>query len=370
MENIYFYLPTKIYFERGALKKYLPEIKKYGKKFLVVTGKHFVYKTNLLEEIKGILDKNRINYSIFSKVDSEPPIENAEEGREFSKKENCDAILAIGGGSAMDVGKAIAILSKNTGDLRDYFGEVEYENKPLPVIAIPTTCGTGSEVTRFSIIVDREEETKKALSSEEIIPKMAILDPTLLETLPPELIAGTGMDAISHSLEGFLSKKANPITKIISIESLKILFKFLPEAVNKRNIDDIEKVFLGSLLAGFVINHTGTIIIHGMGYSLTVKYGIHHGTANSLLMPYVLDFLKERGYREEIARIEELLKGEKLLNFIKKINLPTRLSEVGIKEKDLNQLQNLCIIGCKRAVKKMKIDIRNEDYLTILKKSF
>lgn len=371
MKNIYYYLPAKVYFERGGVEKYLPRLKNYGSKALIVTGKKFVFETGLLDRIKKILDENGMSYAVFPKAEPEPPVENVEEGANFCRKEKCDVILAVGGGSAMDVGKAIAVLTANSGSLRKYFGEMEYENEPLPVIAVPTTCGTGSEVTRYAVIVDKEGGTKKTVRSEKIIPKIAILDSEILKSLPSKLVSATGMDAFSHSVESFLSKKATYLTKMFAFESIKLLWKFLPKANdNQDNLDFKEEVFLGSLLAGFAINHTGTIMVHGMGYSLTIKQGIHHGTANALLMPYVLEYLRQNEYEDEIKELEKIYgSSENLLNFIRGIGLPVKLSEVGVEESELENLSELCELGCQRAVKNMKVTPSKNDYFNILKKS-
>ena len=370
MKNIYYYLPAKVYFERGGVEKYLPRLKNYGSKALIVTGKKFVFETGLLDRIKKILDENGMSYAVFPKAEPEPPVENVEEGANFCRKEKCDVILAVGGGSAMDVGKAIAVLTANSGSLRKYFGEMEYENEPLPVIAVPTTCGTGSEVTRYAVIIDKEGGTKKTVCSEKIIPKIAILDSEILKSLPSKLVSATGMDAFSHSVESFLSKKATYLTKMFAFESIKLLWKFLPKANdNQDNLDFKEEVFLGSLLAGFAINHTGTIMVHGMGYSLTIKQGIHHGTANALLMPYVLEYLRQNEYEDEIKELEKIYgSSENLLNFIRGIGLPVKLSEVGVEESELENLSELCELGCQRAVKNMKVTPSKNDYFNILKK--
>jgi len=355
MEKIYFHLPTKIYFEKGGIEKYLPEIKNYGNKVLIVSGRNFIFKSGLFERIKNILEKEKIKFSHFPEVEPEPDVENVEKGVEFCIKGNFDCILAVGGGSAMDVGKAIAVRSKNPGKIEDYFGEKEYKNEPLPVVAIPTTCGTGSEVTRYSVIVYRKENTKKTMAGEKIIPKIAILDTSVLDTLPSKLVAATGMDAFSHSAESFLSIRKDKFSEIFSIESLKLLWENLQKAV-KGDKESKEKVFFASLLAGFSINKTGTIIVHGMGYSLTVKYGIHHGTANALLLPYVFEYLYKNGYKEEIEKLNKIWGNiENLKNFVEKLSLPLKLKDVGVKEEDMEELTELSKIGCERALKNMKI---------------
>lgn len=361
MKKSYFYIPAKIYSGKGTIENNLPEIKRYGKKVLIVSGRNFIFKSGLFNRIKNILEGEKIRFSHFAEVNPEPDTENVEEGVEFCKRENCDVILAVGGGSAMDVGKSIAVRVKNPGRIEDYFGEKEYENEPLPVIAIPTTCGTGSEVTRYSVIVYRKQNTKKTVRSEKIIPKIAILDPSVLQSLPSKLIAATGMDAFSHSVESFLSSKKDEFSKIFSKESLKLLWKFLPSAV-KGDEESKENVFFSSLLAGLAINKTGTIIVHGMGYSLTVKYGVHHGTANALLLPYIFQYLYENGYKEEIEELSEIWGEVKnLKGFVENLGLPVKLRDVGVKEEDLDELVKLSQIGCERALNNMKtkaIDFR------------
>jgi len=370
MEPIYFYTPTKIYFERNGIEKYIPLVKQYGRKVLIVSGKNFIYKTGLIEKIEKIFKKENINYSIFAKVNPEPDIENVEEGIKFCKEEKCDVILAIGGGSAMDVGKCIAVMARNKGSLRDYFGEVEYENEPLPIIAIPTTCGTGSEVTRYAVIIDKNEKTKKTVSSEKIMPKLAILDPDVLDYLPSNLIAATGIDAFSHAVESYLAINSDFISRFFSIESLKLLIENLKKAFDGDKKSK-EKVFLASTFAGYAINKTGTIIVHGIGYSLTIKYKTHHGTSNGLFLPYVLEFLKENNYEREIKEIEKVIgTTSELQNLITSLKLPSKLREVGVKKEDIEELVNLSIKGCERAMKKMKFVLSRGDFLKIINSAF
>ncbi|HOK56507.1 MAG TPA: iron-containing alcohol dehydrogenase [bacterium] len=370
MNGIYFYTPTKIFFERNGIEKYLPLVKNYGNKVLIVSGKNFIYKSGLMDKIKNIFDKENIDYSVFSNVNPEPDIENVEEGVELCKKENCNVILAIGGGSALDAGKCIAVMSKNEGSLKNYFGEVEYKNNPLTVIAVPTTCGTGSEVTRYAVIVDKEEKTKKTVSSEKIMPKIAILDPDLLDYLPSKLIAATGMDAFSHAVESYLATISDYVSKLFSLESLKLLKENLKRAVDGDK-ESKEKVFLASTFAGYAINKTGTIIVHGIGYSLTIKYNTHHGTANSLFLPYILEFLKKNNYKKEIEELENIIgTNSELKNFITSIGLPSKLRDIRVKEEDIEELVNLSIKGCERAMKKMKFVLTRNDFLEIINSAF
>jgi alcohol dehydrogenase class IV len=371
MKSIYFNMQAKVYFETEGIPKYLPEIKQYGKKVLIVTGKKFVFETGLIKTITDICSQNGIEVVLYPEVNPEPDIPNVEKGAKICRKEKCDFVLGVGGGSPMDVAKAISVLATNGGKLKDYFGEMEYKSEPLPIVTIPTTCGTGSEVTRYAVIMDKEAKTKKTINSHQIIPKLSILDSKTLSTLPYQLVVATGMDAFSHSAESFLAQKSDHISKLFAKESLKLLWKYLPQIVDdKDNLDIKEKIFLSSLLAGFAINRTGTIIVHGMGYSLTVTKATHHGTANALLLPYVFEYLQGNGYSEEFAELEEIWgQTSNLKDFVKSLGLPSRLKEIGITDTDTDNLTDLSEIGAQRASKNMKVPLEKKEYREILLKA-
>ncbi|MCM8757139.1 MAG: iron-containing alcohol dehydrogenase, partial [Candidatus Omnitrophica bacterium] len=284
MNTFSFWLPTKIVFERGGLEKGLRLAAGIGHSAFIVCGKNFASGSGLLNRITRVLSETRVTWTTFAQIKPEPDIENVEEGFSLYQRSGGDMILAVGGGSALDAGKAIAVLATNGGKLRDYFGVDKFGRKPLPVVAVPTTCGTGSEVTQYAVIVDRQAETKRTISSESIIPELAILDSDLLKTLPPLLVAATAMDAFSHAVESFLAVKANWLSRSFSLASLNALLKAIPQAVTEKEREKFKEIaFYGSMMAGLALNQTGTILIHGMGYVLTIFYGLHHGTANALL---------------------------------------------------------------------------------------
>ncbi|MCX8082261.1 MAG: iron-containing alcohol dehydrogenase [bacterium] len=365
MENIYFYMGAKVYFEKGGIEKHLQQVKKYGRKVFIVSGKSFIFRSGLFENITAILSKEGIGFVSYAGANPEPDTDDVDNGAALCIKEGCDCILAVGGGSAMDVGKAIAVVATNGGSVRDYFGEMEYKNEPLPVIAIPTTCGTGSEVTRFAVIVDRSHNTKKTVSSEKIIPKLSILDADVLKTLSQHLVVATGMDAFSHAAESYLSNKADCLSKMFAKESLEILMEYLPRVKNI-SMEAREKLFLASLIAGFGLNKTGTIIVHGMGYTLTITHNTHHGTANAILLPYVFEYLKYNGYEKEIEELEGIWgKTEQLKNFVRDIGLPWRLRDIGIKKEEIGKLADLAVLGTQRSMKNMKMVIGKDEFKKI-----
>jgi len=273
--NYFFNLPTKIYFGTGSLKE-LKKAKSLGRSALLVTGKHFAKSSGLLKKVESILVKEKIKTTEFCGVEENPSVETVEKGGELARRKKCDFIIGLGGGSPMDAAKGIAVLATNSGGLRKYFGSEKLKNSPLPILAIPTTAGTGSEVTRYAVINDWQDKTKKVVSSFSILPRIAIVDPSLTLTLPDNLTASTGMDAFSHALEGYLSSDANSLTDIFSQEAIKIIRESLLLLLKRKTLPLREKLSLASLYAGIVINHTGTIIVHGMRYPLTLDYGVQH----------------------------------------------------------------------------------------------
>ncbi|HXK44673.1 MAG TPA: iron-containing alcohol dehydrogenase [bacterium] len=370
LNRIKFFLPTKVFFGEGCLSQFLPEASAFGKNALIVTGRRSARRTGLLDSVCKILKESDIVHYLFEDASPEPSVVDCVRAAEAGLKYNVDMIIAVGGGSAMDVAKAAAVLMKNSGSLQDYFGEERFSNEPLPVIAIPTTCGSGSEVTRYAVIINEQTGTKKTVSSERIIPKMAILDPSTIKSLPGPLIAGTGMDALCHAIEGFLSVKANHLTQLLSREAIRLIFGNIEDAAKSMAMKHIESVFLGSLYAGFVINHTATIFIHGMAYGLTIRYKVHHGTANALCLPYALLFLKKHGYEDEIKELERLIPVDAIIDMNKRMGLPFRLKDLGVQDSEITVLAEMAVVGCERSFKNMKQSFSKDDFIQIFTSMF
>ena len=350
----------------------LKEARELGGSALLVTGKHFAKSSGLLKRVESILAKEKIKTTEFCEVEEDPSVKTVEKGGELARRKKCNFIIGLGGGSPMDVAKGIAVLATNPGGLRQYFGSEKLKSPPLPILTIPTTAGTGSEVTRYAVITDWKAQTKKVVSSYSILPRISIIDPSLTLSLPQKLTASTGMDAFSHALEGYLSTNANSLTETFSIEAIKLIKKYLPLVYRKNSDFFREKVSLAALYAGMVINRTGTIIVHGMGYALSLDYGLQHGAANALLLPYVMDYLeKGRVYQK---RLKEILKTTKvkecLLKLNRGLNLPLTLKEIGVEKKDLNSLSLRAIKNCKRALLRMSVSLKQKDFLSIYKSAF
>ena len=287
-----YYSPTKIVFEEGVLEKIGVEARKLGDKALLVTGRTFAKKYGYIDKICSLLKDQGLECAVFSEVEPNPSYETVEKGAKIAREEKVDLVIGFGGGSAMDAAKAIAVLAVKEGSAKDYIYPKIIEEEVLPIIAVPTTCGTGSEVTKYSVLTDRSSKRKTVMVGPGIIPKVALLDPSILEHLPPDLTAYTAFDAFSHAVEAYWSKRSQPISDVLAVESIALIVENLVKAY-EGDYAAKEKLFLASMLAGLAINAAGTTLIHALGYPLTVYYDLHHGLANGLLLPAAIEFNRD-----------------------------------------------------------------------------
>jgi len=302
-----FKIGTKVLFGKGCLIQNKELVAKCGKRALIVTGKNSAKASGALSHVEEILKEYNIDYSIYDRVENNPSLENVAEGGKAAREFKADFIIGIGGGSPLDASKAIAVLAVNDIEPLDLYKNV-FENKPLPIVAIPTTAGTGSEVTPYSILTRDDIKTKMSFGNEDTFPKLAFIDATYTESMPYETAVDTAVDALSHAMEGYLSKRSTPVSDVLALEAMKV-FSECTNAIIDNNIDfNIrEKLLYVSMLGGMVISHTGTTIIHGLGYSLTYFKGIPHGRANGYFMQEYLKFNYE-AVGEKINKILELFK--------------------------------------------------------------
>ena len=288
-----FSMPVKVYFGKGCIDKNSSVLAGAGKKALIVTGKSSADKNGSLKQVLDALAKEKISNERFNRVEANPSVETVREAGQMARDVKADFIIGIGGGSPLDAAKAIAILATNDLDDETLFSGV-YKNRPLPLIAVPTTAGTGSEVTPYSILTFRKISNKKSIASPEIFPVAAFLDATFTETLPVDTTINTAVDALSHTVEGYLSARATDVIAPIAIESMRLLGISLKKLTDKStpSFSERENLLYASMLAGMVIAHTGTTAVHAMGYPLTYHRDIDHGRANGLLMYGYLRFLE------------------------------------------------------------------------------
>lgn len=299
-----FQAPTRIYFGSGMisrLKEIIEELSKDPRLFLVTDR-------GIIDS--GIADKvfNAFpGIQVFDEVEQNPKHPTVDKAGEIVREMKPDLIIGLGGGSSLDAAKAVALLAANPGGIEEYEGKGKYKSPPLPVLAIPTTCGTASEVTWVSVITHTERRFKMSIKGPLLFPAVALIDPDLLITLPPTLIASTGMDALTHAVEAYTVKPASFLTDIFARESLKLIFQSLERAYRdiKSDKEAREKIMLGSTLAGMAFGNSDVGAVHCIAEAVGSLYDTPHGVANSVFLPYVMEFNlpAAKSRYAEIARI-------------------------------------------------------------------
>jgi len=275
----------------GASERLGQEAKAIGaKKALLVTDKG-VIDSGIGEKIKGLLVKEGIGAEFFDKVISDPDIGNVETCIGLAKKDQFDLILGVGGGSAMDIASITSVMMVNPGSVRDYFGINLVKNPGVPTILIPTTAGTGAEVTPNAVLTDTEEKMKKAIISPYILPRIAIIDPLLTFSMPPSVTSFTGMDALTHAVESYTSNNATILTDLFAKEAMILIGRSIRTAVAHGNhLESRYDMSIGSLYAGISLANAGVAAVHALAYPLGGLFNVPHGIANGLLLPYVMEF--------------------------------------------------------------------------------
>lgn len=281
----------KTIFGRGSVDQIGPECKALGAARALLVMDRSLSKTELSLKIQEYIKKSRVKAILYPNITPEPDPILADIGADLAKKEKVRCIIGVGGGSTMDVAKAIAVLAKNDGKAIDYIGLNKVKKAGLPTIMVPTTAGTGSEVTFTAVFTMRDTKTKGGINSPFLYPHTAILDPELTLNLSPDVTAYTGMDALTHALESFTSLKAHPMSEPISLKAIELISDNLRGAVfNGRDIGFRETMMIGSYLAGQGLSMAGVGAVHALAYPLGALFDIPHGIANAVLLPYVLDY--------------------------------------------------------------------------------
>ena len=372
------------YFGRGARNKLTNEIISRGYRTVLVVTDYNLFEVKNVKDIIDTLKEKGLYTFVYIHVKPNPTIKNVQEGLMLAQISNVDCIVAIGGGSVMDTAKAISIIMTNPehSNVTSLSGVVETRNKGLPLFALPTTAGTASEVTINYVITDENNTRKMVCVDVHDIPVCAIIDPDLMQGMPKSLAASTGMDALTHAMEGYITKGAWLITDMFHINSMALIYKNLEKAVNEKDDIAIEKMAYAQYIAGMGFSNAGLGIVHSMAHSLGAFFDTPHGVANAVLLPHVLKFNgkvcpelfrnmgKAFGLKMENTTDEEAV--EKVVNAVselsEKIGIQKNLKELGIPEEMFKELANqaiedLCTSGNPR-------EVTVEDIVNIYKEAY
>lgn len=298
-----FYIPHKILTGQGALEDAAVYIKQMGKKPLLVSGPN-TSKAACFDELKKLLEKLGMSYGVFSDITGEPTDIIVDGCVKAYRENGCDSFIAIGGGSALDTMKAAAAIAAMGGRLADYMGK-QIDGKLPHMAAIPTTAGTGSEATKFTVITDVATGVKMLLGGSSLVPDLAIADPLYCVSAPKSITAATGLDALTHAVESYTSKKAQPLTDTAALSAVKRIFKYLPTAYKDgNNIKAREEMSVAALEAGIAINNASVTIVHGMSRPIGANFHVPHGISNAMLLEKCLSFALDGAYERfaELAR--------------------------------------------------------------------
>ena len=373
------------YFGPGARSILPEEIKRRGfKKSLIVTDKDLI-KYHVVNKVTDILIKNSILFEIFDEVKPNPTISNVKEGILAFKESKADFILAIGGGSAMDTAKAIGIIINNPefSDVVSLEGVANTKNKSIPIIAIPTTAGTAAEVTINYVITDENNKKKMVCVDQNDIPILAIIDAEMMLSMPKSLTAATGMDALTHAIEGYTTKAAWSLTDMFALQSISMISKSLKKVVDEPNdIEARDVMATAQYIAGMGFSNVGLGLVHGMAHPLGAFYDIPHGVANALLLPYIMEYNMEgciKKYKDiaiamgaEVSKLSDFEAAKVAVTMVKNlaisVNIPQHLEDLGVKEEELEALaiaaySDVCTPGNPKTTS-------IEDILRIYRKAF
>ena len=375
-----FELPTRIEYGVGVASKLGEEVRLLKAQKVSLITDPGIIKAGLLDKITSILKEEKLLYNVFDGVDPNPKDRNVERGAQVVRSFEADAMVAVGGGSVIDCAKAIGVLVSHDGKrIKDFEGKTAVKKPILPFIAVPTTAGTGSEVTFSAVITDTENNYKMTVRSPFMAAKVALLDPKLTVTVPPHITASTGMDALTHAIEAYTVKVSEPISDALALYAIELITNNLVNAVkNGENINARACMLVGSLLAGMAFSHSDVGSVHCMAEALGGVYDAPHGVCNAVLLPYVIEYNAEFCL-ERYARIAQAM-GEifdtmeegamKAVERVKKLSVDVGLpsfKSLGVKEEDLEKLADMAAKNI--STKSNPREMTKDDYLTLFKRA-
>lgn len=332
--------PGQIIFGSNTVDELGDIAKSLGNRVCLVYGGKSIFKSGTYDRVISVLKKQSLTVEEVGGVTHDPDEILVKEMVKKVADKNPDVIIGVGGGSTLDVAKAVAILLTNGGEVADYWGGKKFEKPSIPYIAVPTTSGTGSEATNNAVISSRDKKFKKSIRSPYMLPKVALVDPTLTLSMPPDVTASTGLDALIQNLEAYTSKNAGPITDTLALKGIELAGKFLIRAYeNPEDLDAREAMSLVSLFGGITLVNAGLGLAHGLSHPLGIKFGIPHGKACAIVMAKVIEY-NYPARKEKYDEVGKLLAGipdavEAFKRLTDKLNISTKLSDYGVKEEDI-----------------------------------
>lgn len=348
-----FRFPVQVVFGEGCLAEIGAFLRSFGKHALLVTGAGATSRLPAVEKLKGVLGAEGVSVTHFAQVESNPSVETVEAGVHAAQGNGCDFVIGLGGGSPMDAAKIIAARLTNKDEVHTWEGVGRIHLRPRPFICIPTTAGTGSEVTQVAVITGGKRRQKMSIVSQYLYPVLALIDPELTHGMPPELTAETGMDALSHAVESFVAKRAWPPTQVFSLRAVELIFTYLERAC--RDGSDVEArrhMAMAAFMAGIAFSLSGLGLTHALSYALGSHFGVPHGRANSLLLAPVMRFNQEacpERFRElasamgvDVSGLPAPRAAEAAARAVEELAsalpLPRRVGELGIAENSVETL--------------------------------
>lgn len=348
-----FFMPAISLMGSDCLKDAGDQVGELGfKKALIVTDK-VLGQIGIVKKVTDVLDNKNIEYAIYDETKPNPTVKNVNDGLALLKEKECDFVISLGGGSAHDCAKGIALLATNGGEIKDYEGVDKSKKPQLPMVGINTTAGTGSEMTLFAIITDEERHIKMALVDKHLTPIIAVNDPMLMLAMPKSLTAATGMDALTHAVEAYVSTAATPITDACAEKAIELISNYLVNAVeNGEDVEARDMMAYAEYLAGMAFNNASLGYVHAMAHQLGGFYNLPHGVCNAILLPHVQEYNKATS-ASRLAKIAKIMGGniegltdeqgaDLCIDMIKSlsqtIGIPEGLGVLGVKESDFETL--------------------------------
>ncbi|KGQ31616.1 alcohol dehydrogenase [Gallibacterium genomosp. 2] len=381
--STYYFLPTRNVFGEGAVNEVGHLMLSLDAHSVMIVTDKFLAKSGMADQVVDILAKSNIKAVVFDGAEPNPTDKNVEAGVEFFKHHDCEGIISLGGGSSHDCAKGIALVASNGGRIHDYEGIDKATKDIMPLLAINTTAGTASEITRFCIITDTSRHVKMAIVDWRVTPKVAVNDPELMKCMPPSLTAATGMDALTHAIEAYVSSAANPLTDAAALKAIEMIYRYLPKAVaNGDYMHARDKMAYAQYLAGIAFNNASLGYVHAMAHQLGGYYNLPHGVCNAILLPYVEEF-NIIGNMNRFRNIAEAMgintsnmtttdAAQACIDAIKLINrqigIPANLKVLGVKPEDFEimaenaQKDVCCLTNPRKATKAQVVEIYRRAY--------